>query len=297
MAKQDTIKRQFLIIEFLRKHPASFDEIIDYLQEKEQDTGFNLTISQRTFQRDCNEILSLWDIDISYNKHKNVYEIADEDDNPYIDRIMEAFDMVSVLNQSKKLGNYVYLENRKSKGTEFFNGILYAIQNNFAVTFTHQSYWHGTKTQRNVVPKAIKESQNRYYLIAWDLVKKDFRNFGLDRISNFTVGNQKHTSPKIKVEEYYQHTFGIERYNDPVKIVLEFDNDQKEYVKSLPFHSSQKITKENKHTFVLELFMHPTNDFIMEIMRYGAICEVKEPLELREDVHKRLIEALGKYQK
>ncbi|WLD25061.1 WYL domain-containing protein [Flavobacterium dauae] len=297
MAQQDTIKRQFLIIGFLRKRPASFNEIIDYLQEKEQDTGFNLTISQRTFQRDCNEILSLWNIDISYNKRKNVYEIADEDDNPHIDRIMEAFDMVSVLNQSKKLDNYIYLENRKSKGTEFFNGIVYAIQNNFSVTFTHQSYWHGTKKQRNVVPKAIKESQNRYYLIAWDLDKKDFRNFGLDRISNFTVGNQKHISPKINVEEYYQHTFGIERYHDPVKIVLEFDNDQKEYVKSLPFHSSQKITKETKTTFELELFMHPTNDFVMEILRYGAICEVKEPLELREDVHKRLIEALGKYQK
>lgn len=297
MAKQDTIKRQFLIIEFLRKHPASFNEIIDYLQEKEQDTGFNLTISQRTFQRDCNEILSLWDIDISYNKRKNVYEIANEDDTPHIDRIMEAFDTVSVLNQSKKLGNYIYLEQRKSKGTEFFNGIVYAIQNNFSVQFQHHNYWYGTKSNRHVVPKAIKESQNRFYLVAWDLDKKEFRNFGLDRITNFLITNKKHNSPKINIEEYYQHTFGIERYNDPVKIVLEFDNDQKEYVKSLPFHSSQKITKENKHTFVLELFMHPTNDFIMEIMRHGAICEVKEPLELREDVHKRLIEALGKYQK
>src|SRR5690554_4635267 len=212
MAKQDTIKRQFLIIEFLRKRPANFDEIDAYLLEKEQDTDFSLIISQRTFQRD----------------REDVYEIIEDENDPYIDRIMEAFDMVAVLQQSKTVGNYIYLENRKSKGTEFFNGILYAIQNDFAVTFTHQSYWHGTQTQRNVVPKAIKESQNRYYLIGWDLDKKDFRNFGLDRISNFTVGNKKHTSPKIKIEEYYQHTFGIERYDDPVKIVLEFDNNQKE---------------------------------------------------------------------
>lgn len=297
MAKQDTIKRQFLIIEFLRKRPANFDEIDTYLQEKEQDTDFSLIISQRTFQRDRKDILRLWGIEIQYNKREDVYEIIEDENDPYIDRIMEAFDMVAVLQQSKTVGNYIYLENRKSKGTEFFNGILYAIQNDFAVTFMHQSYWHGTQTQRNVVPKAIKESQNRYYLIGWDLDKKDFRNFGLDRISNFTVGNKKHTSPKIKIEEYYQHTFGIERYNDPVKIVLEFDNDQKEYVKSLPFHSSQKITKENKHTFVLELFMHPTNDFIMEILRHGSICEVKEPKELREKVRERIMQALENYQK
>ncbi|HLW40806.1 MAG TPA: WYL domain-containing protein, partial [Flavobacterium sp.] len=72
---------------------------------------------------------------------------------------------------------------------------------------------------------------------------------------------------------------------------------QKEYVKSLPFHSSQKITKENKHTFVLELFMHPTNDFIMEILRHGSICEVKEPKELRGKVRERIMQALENYQK
>jgi len=296
MAKIDSFKRQKFIVEFLKQHPASFEEINAFLQNKEAQEDCYLSISQRTFQRDRSEIESVWGIEIKFNKRENYYEIVnDETDN--FDRIMEAFDTVSVLQQSKKVGHYIHLEKRKSKGTEFFNGIVYAIQNSFSIQFQHHSYWFGTKNQRHVIPKAIKESQNRFYLVAWDLEKKDFRNFGLDRISDFTVTNKKHSSPKINIEQYYQHSFGIERYNDPVKIVLEFDNDQKEYVKSLPFHTSQKITKENQSTFEVELFMHPTNDFKMEILRYGAICEVKEPLELREEVHERLKEALGKYQK
>ena len=75
MAIQDTIKRQFLIIEFLKKNPATFQEIDDYLQQKEVETGYKLSISQRTFQRDCIEILSLWDIEIGFNKRENKYEI------------------------------------------------------------------------------------------------------------------------------------------------------------------------------------------------------------------------------
>lgn len=50
MAKLDTLKRQILIIEILRKHPASFEQINDYLLDKEIEEGYKLSISQRTFQ-------------------------------------------------------------------------------------------------------------------------------------------------------------------------------------------------------------------------------------------------------
>lgn len=295
MAIQDTIKRQFLIIEFLRKYPATFQEIDDYLQQKELEIGYKLSISQRTFQRDCIEILSLWDIEIGFNKRENKYEIKEDETTPYFNRVMEAFDIVRVLQQSKKVGQYLYLEKRKSKGTELFSEIFYAIENNLSVKFQHKNYWFGTRTDRYVVPLAIKESQNRYYLIAWDLNKKDFRSFGVDRINDLVITDQKNSAPKIDIEEYYQYSFGIERYKEPVKIVLEFDIAQKEYVNSLPLHSSQRITRENGSTFILELLIHPTNDFIMEILRYGSICEVLEPQELREEVKERIKQVYAKY--
>lgn len=276
MAKHDVIKRQFLIVEYLRKKPATFRQINDFLLNKQNETEYDLVISQRTFQRDCDEILKLWGVEIAFDKRENYYEIVNDENDLYFDRIMEAFDTVAVLQKAKTVCNYLYLENRKSKGTEYFNGIIHAIQNQLVVTFQLNSYWKPASFRR-CVPKAIKESQNRYYLIAYDLDKNDFRNYGLDRISNFVITSEKQKTPDINVEEFYQHAFGIECYHDPEKIVLEFVNDQKQYLKSLPLHTSQKIIQENKETFTVELFMHPTNDFVMEIMRYGAICEVKSP--------------------
>lgn len=294
MAKQDSIKRQFLIVEFLRNKPANFQQINNFLLKKEIETGYKLSISQRTFQRDCEEVLSLWDIEIKFNKRDGLYEIVNEEDNPYFDRIMESFDTVALLQQSKNIGEYLYLEKRKSKGTEYFNGILHAIQNNLIVEFQLNSYWKET-SQRSCVPKAIKESQNRYYLIAYDLDKKDFRNYGLDRISHFKITAKKQKTPIIDVENYYKNAFGIERYDEPEKIVLKFENQQKAYVNSLPLHSSQKIIKESTDTFFLELFMHPTNDFVMEIMRHGAICEVLEPAFLRDRIKAEIKQLQEKY--
>lgn len=295
MAKQDVIKRQFLIVEFLRNKPASFKQISNFLLNKQYELDYDLAISQRTFQRDCNEIESLWGVEIAFNKRENHYEIVNNENDLHFDRIMEAFDTVAVLQKSKTVRNYLYLEKRKSKGTEYFNGILHAIQNQLVVTFQLNSYWQAASFRR-CVPKAIKESQNRYYLIAYDLDKNNFRNYGLDRISNFVITSEKQKTPEINVEAFYQHAFGIQCYNDPVEIILEFANDQKKYIQSLPLHASQKIIKENNETFTVELFMHPTNDFVMEIMRYGAICEVIEPPFLRDRIKDEVKHLQEKYQ-
>lgn len=64
----------------------------------------------------------------------------------------------------------------------------------------------------------------------------------------------------------------------------------------MPLHTSQKITQENKKTFTVELFMHPTNDFVMEILRYGAICEVKEPDFLRNRIKDEVKQLQEKYE-
>jgi len=294
MAKQDSIKRQFLIVEYLRNKPATFRQINDFLLDKEREIEYNLAISQRTFQRDCEEIAVLWGVEITFNKRENYYEIVNDENDLYFDRIMETFDTVAVLQKAKTAGSYLYLESRKSKGTEYFNGIIHAVQNQLVVTFQLNSYWQEASFRR-CVPKAIKESQNRYYLIAYDLDKKDFRNYGLDRISNFIITSEKQITTEINVEAFYKHAFGIECYHDPEKIVLEFANNQKQYIKSLPLHTSQKITKENKETFTVELFMHPTNDFVMEIMRYGAICEVIAPRFLRDRIKAEIKKLQEKY--
>lgn len=290
MAKKEYLQRYILIVELLRRKSVSFLEIQEYLFDNEID------ISQRTFQRDKEEIESLWGIEIKFNKKEGNYEIKEELSDGKFDRIAESFTIANALNQSETFSKYIFLEQRKPKGTEYFNGILHAIQNNLIITFQLNSYW-AEATQRRCVPKDIKEAQNRWYLIGYDLDRNDFRNYGLDRISNFTVTASKKQTPNINVKEYYKNAFGIETYAEPTTILLEFDNSQKEYIKSLPFHHSQEIIEEKKETFLVKLFLHPTNDFKMEILRFGKWCEVLEPKSFRDEVKQIINEMNLKYSK
>lgn len=290
MAKKEYLQRYILIVELLRRKEVSFQEIQDYLFQKD------IEISQRTFQRDKEEIENLWGIEIKYNKKEGIYEIKEELSDGKFDRIAESFTLASALNQNETFSKYIFLEQRKPKGTEYFNGILHAIQNDLIITFQLNSFW-SEPTQRRCVPKAIKEAQNRWYLIAYDIDRSDFRNYGLDRISNFEITSSKKLTPSININEYYKNAFGIETYGDPIMILLEIDNSQKEYIKSLPFHPSQKIVDEKDKSFTIELFMHPTFDFIMEILRFGRWVEVLEPKTFRNEVKQIINEMYLEYNK
>lgn len=166
MAIKDTIKRHLTIIKLLRKNKYSLKEILDYLSEESTVTGFDLQISERAFKRDREDIEEIWGIVIEHNRRENVYEIVKDDSDILSERLIETLDMVSVLNRSRNVSKYIYLENRKSNGIMYFNDILYAIENQFVLEFTLNSYW-SESSKRKCVPKAIKETHNRYYLIAY----------------------------------------------------------------------------------------------------------------------------------
>lgn len=277
MAKRDYIQRFILIVELLRKQPSTFEEIQDILFNND------IEISQRTFQRDKSEIELLYGIEIKFNKKDGVYQINEELSDGKFDRIAESFNVVNALNQSQSVSKFVFLDQRQPKGTEYFHGILHAIQNNLIITFQLNSFWK-RPSFRLCVPKAIKEAQNRWYLIGYDLDREEFRNYGLDRISNFRITSSKKQTPNIDVLEFYKNAFGIETQGESYKVILKLDNTQKEYLKSLPFHKSQKIVEEKENYFKIELFLHLSFDFKMEILKLGSLCEVIEPIHFRNEM-------------
>lgn len=99
----------------------------------------------------------------------------------------------------------------------------------------------------------------------------------------------------IHIDQFYKHAFGIECYNDPEKVILKFQKSQQVYLESLPLHTSQTIINLNDGFIQIELFVHPTNELLMEIMKYGVICEVIQPQTLRNQVKEKVSEFYSIY--
>jgi proteasome accessory factor B len=298
MAKVGFYKRYTFIIDRLKTVPSNFKELREYVIRRleNEDLDNNFDFSVRTFDRDKKDIFDLFGIEIQYNRKEKVYFIDEEIEDPSVSRMVEAFSIHQALKEGNKISKSIYLENRKATGTSFISGILYSIQNNFQISFTHTKFWENEITQRTVKPIAIKEAQHRWYLIAQDNKDGAIKNFGFDRISDLRISDSKFKSIKFDVEKTYKNAFGVENQLPAEKVVLEFSWQQGNYIKSFPLHSSQKIISNTNEKLVIELFMHPTTDFLMELMKYGAEVKVIEPEVLRKNIKNRVANMVKLYE-
>jgi hypothetical protein len=171
MSKLIYFKRYLYVIDRLRSRPSTFNELQDYvlrkLEKDDIDTSFEYAI--RTFERDKKDIAILFGIDVHYDRKDKTYAIDEaEIEDQSVTRMIEAFSIHHALKEGNKLSPSVFLEKRKSLGTEHIYGIIHAIQNKYILQFTHQKHWEDFSTEREVKPIAIKESQQRWYLVALD---------------------------------------------------------------------------------------------------------------------------------
>jgi len=298
MSKRESIARYSLIIKKLRKFPASYEEIADYLELESEIQGYNYNISKRTFQRDLNDILSLYSIEIKIDKRTGKYRIVTSDLPDVNRRIMEAFDTFNALNIADRLSDHIHFESRKPLGTEHLYGLLHAIKNNLRVEFKYEKYYEGVFTQRMVEPYALKEFKNRWYLLANDLKDSSIKSFALDRMQDLEILKTKfEPAAAFDVNEHYKNCFGIVSPNakEPSRIVLSFNPFQGKYIKSLPLHHTQKTVIDNDHELRVEFWVYITHDLVMEILSYGDNVKVIEPKELIDEVKNILTDALENY--
>ena len=298
MSKRESITRYNLIIKKIRKQPATFREISDYLSFESDLQEYNFNVSKRTFQRDLVDIRLLYNIDIVYDFSRKVFFI-DFDEQPEVnERILEAFDTFNALNISDRLSNYIHFEKRRPQGTENLYGLLHAIKNKVQITFSYQKFWEDEITIRTTEPYALKEFKNRWYVLANDLKDKKVKSFALDRLSKLEITNKKFQLPNdFNVNEHFKYCFGIISPNEhkPQEVILSFVPFQGKYIKTLPLHESQEILKDNESELLVKLTLFITHDFFMEILSHGDNVKVIQPDSLIADLKNSYKNAMNLY--
>ena len=298
MSKRESITRCNLIIKKLRKQSANFKEILEYLSSESELQSYNFNISKRTFQRDLDDIRSIYNIDIRFDTSNKVYFIDNEQQPEVNERLLEAFDIFNALNISDRLSNYIQLEQRKPMGTENLFGLLHAVRNRFLISFTYQKYWDGVYSERKVEPYFLKEFKNRWYIIANDLKDNHIKSFALDRLTHLDISQKKFTYPSnLNINELYSNCFGItgSSEKEPVDVILSFNPIQGKYMKSLKLHHSQEELVDNEVEYRIKLKIFITYDFIMELLSLGDTVKVLKPKSLVSEIKSVYQKALNQY--
>ena len=298
MAQRDTIKRQQLLINYLRTRSRTYDEIEFHFENESSIQGYNYNISKRTFQRDIKDVEELYGVEIRFSRTEMKYLIVNEEKDIRTERMMEAFDVFNTLNLADKISEYIHFENRITSGSHYILDILTAIKNRNLIEVVHQKYWEDKSTIRSLEPYAVKEYRYRWYLIAKDLKDNRIKSFGLDRILSIISTKDIYFYPtSFNVEEYFKYSYGVIGANGqkPSKVILSFTPFQGKYIKSLPLHYSQKTLVDNDQEYKIELELIITLDFIMDLQYYAGDVKVIKPGFLAKEIKKAHKNALNLY--
>lgn len=299
MSKLIYFKRYLYVIDRLRSRPSSFNELQEHVLRKLENDDIDTTFeySVRTFERDKKDIADLIGIAIQYDRKDKTYFIDEtEIEDQSVTLLIDAFSIHHALQEGNKLSPSVFLEKRKSLGTEHIHGIIHAIQNRYILQFTHQKHWEDFSTEREVYPIAVKESQNRWYLVALEKSTKTVKTFGLDRITDLKITDTKFKPFAFSVEKEFRNAFGILRDSPAEKVILQFSKMQGEYIKTFPLHESQRIIAETGDFVTFEIYIHLTHDFIMELLRYANNVKVLAPESLIATMKERIKQMGDLYQ-
>lgn len=300
MAKIDSAKRYFLIINKIRKDKrVTFLDIADYLQKESELQGLNFNISKRTFQRDISDIGSIYSIYIKFNFSGKYYFIEEDFEPEVNDRMFEAFNVYNALRMNEQLSDYILLEQRKSEGTEHIYGLLHAIKSQHQVQFTYNKYFDNSTSTRTVNPLAIKEFKHRWFLLAEESLGKKIKIFALDRMRDLIIlPNNFETTTLVDFKAMFKQCFGIilpQENETPQQIILSFNPFQGKYIKSLPLHSSQQTLIDNDMELRVSLTIYLTYDFKMEILSLGENAKVIEPQQFASEIKSTLQNSLNNY--
>ena len=217
---------------------------------------------------------------------------------------MESFSLLGAIQGNKGLPKFIYPEKREFKGSEYLMPLANAIKISKRVEFRYRKFDNTvTKEKRVVEPYALKQFNNRWYLLAVEIggrpeERGTIKTWGLDRIENFSItSNLFDKSPNINIDDEFEGAFGISSNSEtPIEeIILSFPPENGRYNAALPLHKSQETLIDNDKEFRIKLNVKITYEFIMELLAQSENMKVIKPNHLRETLiekHKQAIKNL-----
>lgn len=306
-SKHHLISRLIRIVELFHLYGANgltFNELNENLKNRYADE--DLQVSLRTFQRDLKDIESSLNIKITFDKSIRKYVLDEnslnEQKQNYQQFAIESLKMFNIAQDAVAL-DFIFVNERKASGLEHYPLIKETIIHQKYLLFTYQKFDQYKSDQRKMIPQALIENKNRWYVVGFEVkdraVQTFLKTFALDRILNAEAGSETLPQKRIDVKNYFKDFFGIttqpvEGFSEVVDIHIETSIEYGKYFRTLPLHTSQQITTENGKS-IITFQLIPTMEFIAELLSHNTQIKVIKPQKLIEVLKKIMQENLAQY--
>lgn len=259
---------------------------MNHVKEDFEIRGIQSGLSERSFQKDIENIRTQFGIDIVYCPQNQGYRIDQEyHASLNLEQILEPFEVFNALHGHTELSDYVITEPYRPAGTHYLSKLLYAIKNTFQINITYMKFGAAEPAVRALDPYLIRHFRGRWYVIGRLTSNSEFKTFGLDRILDLEVTKEIFTkAPHFTYDLKFKNSFGIYASDDGQveDVELSFSEHDGHYIKSSPLHHSQQILSDDESGLIISLRLKITNDFIMELLSLSSSLLVNRPAWLKQ---------------
>ena len=264
--------------------------------------GDGASLPLRTFHQHKSAVEELFGIEIKCNPSNGYrYYISSPDTlkNDSIRKwLLNSFTLSNMITAGHNMKDRILFEEIPC-GTEYLQTIIEAMQKSKELQIDYQQFY-GHREIYNIQPYAMKVYHQRWYVVGHIKELGGIRNIALDRTLEMNISDTSFTLPlNFNAEKYYAYTVGIYVNEElkPTKVKIRAYGRQIEYLRSLPLHRSQKERASKYGEFCeFEYKLCLTPELSTHILAMGENVEVLEPVELRDEIKRRLEECLTKYE-
>ena len=268
---------------------------------KESCLGSGAPLPLRTFHQHKNAVEELFGIEIKCNPSNGYKYYISTLDTLKSDSIrkwlLNSFTLSNMITAGHNMKERILFEEIPS-GTEYLQTVIEAMQKSKELIVDYQRFY-GRRETFNICPYAMKVYRQRWYVVGCIKELGGIRNIALDRTLEMNLSAVSFILPKdFDAEKYYANTIGIfvNEELQPTNVKIRAYGRQIEYLRSLPLHRSQKERASKYGEFCdFEYKLSLTPELSTHILAMGENVEVLEPVELREEIKRRLKECLTKY--
>jgi predicted DNA-binding transcriptional regulator YafY len=166
-----------------------------------------------------------------------------------------------------------------------FQQLGHALLQGLRVRLTYAARSTGDTTEREVSPLRLVHYRENWYLDAWCHLRNELRNFSVDMVQRVELLQQ----PARKVSQRRLDNalgpgYGIFAQGAVQWARLRFTARRARWVASEQWHPEQKGAFDDEGRYVLEVPYADHRELVMDVLKYGADCEVLGPSSLRAEL-------------
>jgi predicted DNA-binding transcriptional regulator YafY len=160
-----------------------------------------------------------------------------------------------------------------------------AIRSRQLVTLEYHANTTNAFTERAVEPYHLHNLKGDWYLLAYDLARRDKRTFHVGRIKSCRLMPDRfERRDSVSIPEWIQTSFGAEGGGKPEEVIIRFTEFQARWIRERKWHDTAKPIPLPDGGIELHIWTSGLGEVRRWVMQFGAQAQVLQPDSLRQQI-------------